>query len=1404
MFALVLENNPVLEHLDLRNGNNAAMTFFRLNNTPNLTCINAEATISQAMTDSGKSFSEDCGDFVDIVDANFEQALIDLGIDSDGAVNSSILRSDAEAVTYLNLNNPLFDNSNFANQEIVNVTGKIADLTGIDAFINLINLQAAYGVLTSVDLTQNTKLEELFLNDNQLTQVDISILPNLKRFGIMRNPITGTVDVSHNAALEEIFVHNTGISEIDLSANTNLWNLFIQGNNITSLDLSNNPLTRLYVSDNLLLEHLDLRNDNNVNLSFIRIQNTPNLNCINADAIISQAMIDSGKSFSTDCGDFVDIPDPNFEQALIDSGIDSDGLVDGKILRSDAEAVTELNVTNPKFASDQRYANQEIVNVNEKIQDLTGLEAFVNITKLSAWANALTQIDVSQNTQLTTLELVNNQIASIDVSNNPDLEILWLETNNLSQIDVTNNPNLLNIALGYNNLTEIDVTQNTKLWALTIEGNDLTTVDVSQNTVIAQIWVAENPNLTQMDFSRNTEMYGLGIYNTAIRTLDLSNNPITRLYIGNNPLLEHLDLRNGNNQSLNQFWVANTPNLTCINADSTISQVMQDSAKNFSQDCGDFIYIPDPNFEQALIDLGIDSDGVVNTSILRKDVENITSLNLNFPKLSNGDDNSFADPRLSITEKIVDLTGIEAFINLTNLQVGYAALTQVDLSANTKLEELFLNDNQLNAVDISMLPNLKRFGIMRNQMTSGIDVTNNPLLEELFVHSTGIDQIDLSLNPLLWNLFIADNNLTQLDLSNNSELIRLSCQHNSLSQLDISNLSVIDRVDAQFNPNFVLTTGAAGNPSLKSLNLSGTGMTNFNGATYPNLEWLLLNNNALTNFNANNNLVLQNLFLNDNSISKLNLSSATQLVQLQVKNNVLEELDLRNGNNIQLQRLSATGNFLTCISVDYPTDSTMPYSQWELDLGVTLNLNCKQAPEVVLIPDSNFEQVLIDSGFDTNGLSGNILLTDAEAITVLNVSGKNIADATGIEAFVNLTDVDFSNNFLSEIDLSQNVSLANLNVSGNNLSDLFISNGKKIISLEASGNQLNQINYTDLTNLEIMDIAGNNFESLNFSGLKTLTYIDVSDNDLTNLDLRNGNNSAITFMNATGNPSLVCAGVDDSSNIPGGWNIDSTTSYTNTGDCEAPVVNTRNITISLDRYGEAVIDPLDVDGGSNDAVTGQKDLLYELDNSTFSCANLGENQVMLLVTDASGNTGTGTATVNVIDEIAPAASSLRSYQLDLAGASSVDLDPLEINDGSSDNCNDLEFTLDQSSFSFPGDYTVTLTVTDASGNSATSTTDVQVVDSSSNPTSLKFQRNLVATVYPNPFSDKIRIAFSKTIDLNNVEVQLYSMSQSITGVQFEVDGNEIVSTNADILSIATYSLMITVNGETQSAIVIKE
>src|SRR5213078_3367064 len=118
-----------------------------------------------------------------------------------------------------------------------------------------------------------------------------------------------------------------------------------------------------------------------------------------------------------------------------------------------------------------------------------------------------------------------------------------------------------------------------------------------------------------------------------------------------------------------------------------------------------------------------------------------------------------------------------------------------------------------------------------------------------------------------------------------------------------------------------------------------------------------------------------------------------------------------------------------------------------------------------------------------------------------------------------------------------------------------------------------------------------------------------------------------------------------------------------------------------------------------------------LDQSAFTCANVGANTVVLTALDNNGNSSTCSSTVTVEDHIAPIALCQSiTVQLDASGNASITA--AQIDNGSSDACGIASLSLDQSSFSCAnvGANTVVLTVTDNNGNSSTCSSTVTVED----------------------------------------------------------------------------------------------
>jgi hypothetical protein len=93
---------------------------------------------------------------------------------------------------------------------------------------------------------------------------------------------------------------------------------------------------------------------------------------------------------------FADIPDPVFEQALIDLGFDDE--LNGFILIENIENVTELKLD------------------DMGLTDVTGLSEFASLRDLSLNNNNLTFIDISENFDLRIVHLVDNPLTCIEVN----------------------------------------------------------------------------------------------------------------------------------------------------------------------------------------------------------------------------------------------------------------------------------------------------------------------------------------------------------------------------------------------------------------------------------------------------------------------------------------------------------------------------------------------------------------------------------------------------------------------------------------------------------------------------------------------------------------------------------------------------------------------------------------------------------------------------------------------------------------------------------------------------------------------------------------------------------------------------------------------------------------------------
>jgi hypothetical protein len=152
----------------------------------------------------------------------------------------------------------------------------------------------------------------------------------------------------------------------------------------------------------------------------------------------------------------------------------------------------------------------------------------------------------------------------------------------------------------------------------------------------------------------------------------------------------------------------------------------------------------------------------------------------------------------------------------------------------------------------------------------------------------------------------------------------------------------------------------------------------------------------------------------------------------------------------------------------------------------------------------------------------------------------------------------------------------------------------------------------------------------------------------------------------------------------------------------------RSITATLNAAGTVSVTPAQIDYNCSDNCTLSS---LSLSQTVFTCANLGSNTVVLTGTDQSGNTNTCQSTVTVVDNITPV-TLCRNTTLNLNNQGQATLSVAAVDNGSSDNCQPINFSLSQSLFTCDdlGDNTITLQGTDQAGNISSCTTHVTVRD----------------------------------------------------------------------------------------------
>ncbi len=417
-------------------------------------------------------------------------------------------------------------------------------------------------------------------------------------------------------------------------------------------------------------------------------------------------------------GQITSIPDPNFEQALIDLNIDSDGIVNQQVLTADISVVLSLDV-NSKDISDLTgiadFSDLDSLDCRNNQLSSLNVNENKNLTYLICFFNNITFLQVSGATALETLKCENNDLPSLDVSQNSNLSLLHCSANDLTELNTTGAVSLKELECAGNNLTTIDISSNTEITNFRFSGNLLLDINVANNTkletfycdknLLSTIDISNNPSLieldcysnqlVQLDLSINTGLKRIKCNDNKLQELDLSLHSALKIIECHDNELTSFNLKNGNNILISDFDSRNNPDLDCILVDdenySQDKWSEKDARTYFSEDCTILVLPPialndvydtfmdtplNVNEADGVLHNDLDPQGRTLTAVLNTEVSN-GSLTL----LGDGSFTYTPDPGFS---------GTDAFTYLANNGKLNSSIATVSINIQGSLDKSYI------------------------------------------------------------------------------------------------------------------------------------------------------------------------------------------------------------------------------------------------------------------------------------------------------------------------------------------------------------------------------------------------------------------------------------------------------------------------------------------------------------------------------------------------------------------------------------------------------------------------------------------------------------------------------------------------------------------------------------------
>ena len=414
-----------------------------------------------------------------------------------------------------------------------------------------------------------TGLQNLSLAYNNLTQLDMSLLPQLKELDVTGNQLI-SLDLTGNAALERLLCSDNLLEHLDLRNNPALRTLNCSGNLLSSLWLANNPALQSLNASSNFLQNLDITNNAAIRTLDVRYNFMEDESVLlrSPSAFFTTYRFFPQNALTMDVTDY--IPDPAFLDALREAlGKGPDDPVYANELRT----ITVLDAS------------------GRGITSVAGLSFLTNLEWLDLSDNRITGMDISNNIKLNFLDVRLNwmedpaAVFGLRDTITSQFHFNFQKFNGKNITDQFPDPAFLAAIreeMGKDPEDPVGSIDCAVTEALDLSNRgiqDLTGIEYF--TGLQTLNLADNP-LQSLDLSRNIMLKNLNAAGICLDALSLSANvALETLNVSRNHLTALNLLPNRNLQSLNATYNY-FENQTAIRLQTTASPAVQFTPQNSS------------------------------------------------------------------------------------------------------------------------------------------------------------------------------------------------------------------------------------------------------------------------------------------------------------------------------------------------------------------------------------------------------------------------------------------------------------------------------------------------------------------------------------------------------------------------------------------------------------------------------------------------------------------------------------------------------------------------------------------------------------------------------------------------------------------------------------------------------